>query len=513
MSSKSDNKKIAKNTIILNLRLLATILIGLYSSRLVLKVLGVEDYGLYSLVGGFVSMLSIVTTSITGAISRFITVEIGRGDFEKLKIVVCSVFNVLAVLSIFVAIVAAVIGPWFIENYLNVPSDKLDLAIVVYFFSVIVFILNILAIPYSSLVNAHEHMSFLALMSIYDSTSRLIIIFGLQYFGQDKLMLFSGLLAIAALINRIVYSIYCNKHFKESKYHFVYDKDVIRSILSFSVWMGVGSIAGILKDHGGNILVNIFFGLTLNAAYGIANQISHILSRFGTSIGLAISPQITKSYSSGNINRAIKLTYLYSKCEGIFMLFIVVPILTNTDYLLQIWLDEVPQYAVTFTQLISIVTFFHILSMSFGPLYLANGNIRNYQIFMSCVNILYLPICYFLLSEYHNPYLCLIVSIGLELFFVFANFICISFLLEFNFKFFLIRVLFPLFITAVLSVSVTYLVGYIDLEFNVCRLMLNTMVSIITICLISILFMLDVKEKTYLYDIILSKIHFLKLKR
>lgn len=502
----SGNRRIAKNTIILNIRLVITLCIALYSSRLVLQVLGVEDYGLYNLVGGFVGLLSIITSSITGSITRFLTLELGKGDMKTLNRTFCSVINVLIVMAVIVAFIAAIVGPWFINNYLTIPDNKVSAALIVFVCSAVVFILNLLSVPYTALVTAHEKMNFFAVMSIYDSVSKLVIIIFLQYYGSEKLVMYAIFLAIAALLNRIIYNIYCNRYFIESKFYFTYETKTMKQVLSFSVWMGIGSAAGILKDQGGNILINIFFGLILNASMGIATQVKGLVTQFANSIGVAISPQIIKSFASGDTNRSIDLTFWYVKCTGIFMLLIVIPILSETSYLLNIWLTNVPDYADVFVKLIICNTFFNTLNMGFGPIYLANGRIRNYQIFSTVVMLSYIPVSYILLRTIGHPTICLIVGLCIEILFLFTNYYCLKIQLRFPISIFFTKVIIKILFIAAISLMVTMLIRYFIQEECFARFIMNSIFSLLCTMSLAFSFLINEEERTKITKMIKNRI-------
>lgn len=506
--SSNNNKKLAKNTLILNIRLIVTLFISLYSSRLILKVLGIEDYGLYNLIGGFVALLSIITSSITGSISRFITYDLGKGDCEKLNDTFCTVMNVLFIFSVIVLIISSTFGFWFIDSYLNIPDSKIHSSYIVYTCSVIVFILNLLSIPYTSIVIAHEKMNFYAIMAIYDSIMKLLILILLLYWGEDKIVLYSILLAISSLINRIVYHIYCRINYAESNYKFKVNKKTFKEVMSFSVWMGIGSISGILKDQGGNILINIFFGLTLNAAYGIANQVRSLLLQFGNNIGMAISPQITKSYAEGNVSRSIDLTLFMVKCNATFMLLIVVPMLCETSNILNLWLDIVPSYSVEFVRIIACLTFISILNTSYGPIYLANGNIRNYQMIGSLILITYVPVTYIFLKIYSNETIPLIVASFYELFFLFANFICLKILINFPIIKFFKDVILRIILVGALSILVVLSSKSIFIMEGVMEFIIICIESSILVCFSTLYFILNKKERNIAINFIQEKFHY-----
>jgi len=503
--SNIQNKTIAKNTLALNIRLIITLLIALYTSRLVLNVLGIESYGLYNLVGGFVSLLTIITSSITGSITRFITYSLGVGDLEKLNKTFCSIVNVLILLSIITLIIAFIIGPWFIASYLNIPSDRIPAAITVYACSVIIFILNMMCIPYVSLVTAHEHMNFYAIMSVLDAVLKLGVIVLLNFYGTNKLCLYAFLLVLSTLVIQIGYRYYCRSHFLESRYRFIIDKKCFKEIMSFSLWIGLGSAAGILKDQGGAILLNIFFGLILNASMGIANQVKGVIAQFGNSIGLAISPQITKSYAENNNDRAISLTFYLVKCQSLFMMLVAIPLLVETQFILEMWLGIIPDFAIEIVQILICATFFNVLSMGYAPLFLAIGKIRNFEIISSGITICYIPICYFLLSRYHNPLICVIVSFFMEFIMCFVNYACLKVQVLFPFKRFVKELLLKVIIIALSSFLIVKYLQIIVALTPLVRLIFVVLASTTVVSLGSYFLLLSKKERSSLLSFVLMR--------
>ena len=456
MSNSGSNILIAKNTIVLNIRLVVVLAINLVISRLVLQSLGVMDYGLYTLVGGFVSLLSIVTSTITGTAQRFITYELGKGDERFLSRTFSNILNAIAVIALVVIILGVILGLIFIRDYLNIPPEKGNTALFVYFFSLITFVVNLLMVPYAALVNAHEHMQWYAIVSVIDAILKLVIVASLVLLPSGRVEFYALLLAFACIINLILYLFYCRRYFPESKYEKGFDISIIKQIISFSVWMGLGSTAGILKDQGGNILVNLFFGLALNASMGIANQIRNLLSQFANNIGMAIAPQITKSYAEGDVNRAVRLTFFRTKCQGIFILLIAIPVMIYTDEILGMWLGKVPEYSSIFVLQMCMVCIFNSLSQGYGPLFLAIGEIRNYQIFGSVLLLSYIPLTYFILKLTQDPRLCLLFNIFFELFFTFSNFYILKMKIDFPYLKFMREVIFRIFVSFMLTIVISF---------------------------------------------------------
>lgn len=450
MSSENDNNKIiAVNTFYLYIRLLFTMVVGLIVSRIVLKTLGVEDYGIYNLVGGFVTLLSIFTFSISGTCQRFLVYQLGKGDKKRLSETFCTISILLLFFSLFFFLVAGLVGSWFVANVLNIPQDKTGIAVVVFLCSLAVFCFQLLAIPYNSLVVAHEKMNFYAFMSIMESICKLIIVYSLYYVTSNKLIFYALFLAIISGCSMICYRFYCRILFEESSFSWVFNKSIFKEILSFTLWVGLGSSAGLLKDQGGSILLNLFFGVTLNAACGIANQVRAVVTQLSSNIGLAISPQITKSYSSGDTERSIKLTFLLAKVQTLMVLVVALPIIIETPRLLALWLGSIPDYTISFVRFILIFGVIQTLEQSSGPLILAVGKIKKFQLLASLITISVLPMTYlcFYLKFHPASYYIVCIMIESSLFFYCYRFLSNEIALPY--KSFITKVFLRLMLTAV----------------------------------------------------------------
>lgn len=426
------NGRIVKNSIYLYIRLIVTLIVGLLTSRAVLDALGVEDFGLYNLVGGFVMLLGIFSASLTGSSTRFITYGLGEDNSEKLSKIFTTINSLMLVLACFIFAVGLLTGYFFIINYLNIPFERRFSAVVVYICSLFVFSMNIISIPYTAVVMAHERMSFYAGVTIGESVTKLLIAYSLYKLYNERVVYYAILLAALSVVIRVIYGIYANRCFKEVSFKLGYDKDITSQIFKFSFWLSLGSGAGLLKDYGGNVLLNIFYGLALNASNGIAVQVKNIICSFANNIGVAISPQITKSYAAGDIGRAISLTLTMAKFQGLSMMIILIPIVLHCPYLLSIWLKEVPFSAVVFVRLISSICFVTTMTLSYGPLFLAIGDIKSLQIKTSLIGLLNLPICYIIYKVGGPPETYLLVTLLIE---ISMFFLCFWFLK--------IKILFP----------------------------------------------------------------------
>ena len=453
--------------------------IGLYTSRVVLEILGVDDFGLYSLVGGFVSMLSILTGTFSGTAARFITYEIGIGNPEILKRTISTIINLLIIIAIGVFIIGLVGGTYLISTYLNIPPERMNAAYFVFYCSLFVFSMTLLAVPYQAIIIAHEHMNFYAIMSIFESVAKLIVVLFLPYVSFDRLYFYAFLLALISVISRVVYGIYCNRHFKESKYHFILDKHISKQMTSFSVWMGIGTASGILKDQGLNIIINIFYSLTVNAARGICMQVMSVFSSFASNIGLAISPQITKSYSQGDIKRSISLTFASAKAQGYLVLVMMIPFLLESHYILTIWLKSFPVYTQEFVCWGILISFIHAITGAFGPIYLAMGRIRNLQLAGSLLNFMYLPVCYLCCERGINVIICMQLGFGLEILLFFMSYFYLKKVMSFPFWHFLGRVVMPMLLVGIITLCAVYCVRIVLKDESFTRLILSTVTSFV----------------------------------
>lgn len=390
----SNNRRIAKNTFLLYFRMILLMIINLYASRVVLDVLGISDYGVYNVVGGVIAMFSFLSASFSTSISRYITFALGKGDMANLKRVFSTSVNVQALMSFIIVVLAEIVGLWFLNHKINLPVGRLEAAHWVFQCSLFAFVVNLISIPYNATIIAHERMNAFAYISILESVLKLLIVFLLYKLPFDKLKTYAVLTLLVSIIIRYIYGHYSKTHFEETKYHFVYDRELTKQMFGFAGWSVVGNGSWILNTQGINILINLFFGVTLNAARGIATQIDGVVQQFASNFNTAFSPQITKSYAAGDKQYFHKLIIAGSKFTAYLLLFLIVPICLEVETILGIWLVEVPEYAATFIRFTLIGSFF--VSME-NPLFIANnstGNIRTYQIAISVLYFINFPLSY-----------------------------------------------------------------------------------------------------------------------
>ena len=381
----SSNKRIAKNTIFLYLRMFVTMLIGLYTSRVILQVLGVEDYGIYQVVGGVIAFFTFLNSTMAAATQRFLTYELGRGDFERLNKVFCTALNIHILIALFVVIAAEIVGVWFINNKLNIPSDRIFAAQMVFQCSLLTAVLSITQVPYNALIVAHEKLSVYAYLSVISSVLKLLLVLVISIISFDHLILFAFFMFLKEAIILVAYRIYCISKFKETKYKFFWDKQLVKEIGGFAGWNLSAHLVNMAKNQGVNVLLNIFHGPICNAARGIASQVHGTLLQFSDNFQVATVPQITKRYASGDVTGSNNLIIKGSKISLLLLIIIMLPIIIEAKSLLELWLVEVPQHAIVFTRLCLVATLCNALSglLVFGAL--ATGDVKKYQIVMSSI--------------------------------------------------------------------------------------------------------------------------------
>ena len=394
----NNNKRIAKNTMLLYGRMLLLMLISLYTSRVILNALGVEDYGIYNVVGGVVTMFSALSGSLSAAISRFITFELGKGNRKKLNKVFCTSINVQMMLIVLITILLETVGLWFLNTKMTIPTERMTAAFWVFQISVATFAINIWSVPYNATIIAHERMSAFAYISIFDAVAKLIIAFLIIKNPFDRLIYYAFLVLVVGLIQRYLYAYYCKKHFIECRYHFSFDKETFKEIFGFAGWNFIGSSATVLRDQGGNLIINIFLGPTVNAARGIAMQINSAVTGFVSNFMTALNPQITKSYASGDYEYMFKLVFQGARLSYYILLIMALPIMFTVPYLLELWLGIIPEHASNFAILVLLFTLSECLAGPLITVMLATGNIRNYQIIVGGCQLLNLPLSFLALK-------------------------------------------------------------------------------------------------------------------
>ena len=410
-ATSTNNKRIAKNTLLLYFRMLFMMAVSLYTSRVVLNALGVEDFGIYNVVGGVVAMFSMLSGSLSAAITRFITYELGTGNRENLKKIFSSAVTIQMGLAILIILLAEAVGVWFLNVKMNIPEARMTAANWVFQFSILTFAINLVSVPYNASIIAHERMSAFAYISILEALGKLAIAYLITVPLIDRLIFYALLMCAVALLVRLVYGYYCKKHFDECTYQFLWDKDLLKRMFGFAGWNFIGASSAVLRDQGGNVVINLFCGPAVNAARGIAFQVNTAVHGFVTNFMTALNPQITKSYASGDREYMMTLIFQGARLSFYMLLALSLPILVNTHYILVLWLKIVPEHTVYFVQLILLFGLSESISNPLITAMLATGKIRNYQLVVGGLQLMNLPVSYFLLRMGLFPEVVIIVAI------------------------------------------------------------------------------------------------------
>lgn len=404
MEMESDNNsRIAKNTIILYLRMIFILCVGLFTSRIILNTLGVEDYGIYNVVGGFVTIFAFLNGSMSTATQRFITFELARGELNRQRATFSTAIIIHLSLAAIIFILAETIGLWFVYNELVIPENRFYAAVWVYQFSIASCCLSVISLPYNAMIIAHERMSAFAYISIFDAILKLLIVYSLLIVPWDKLIVYSALLFTVQLLDRIIYGIYCRRHFAEAQFNWTFNKSIFKEMGNIAGWSIFGNLAGVCYTQGLNILLNMFFGPAVNAARGVAVTVQGVVLGFVNNFQMALNPQITKAYAVNNFHRMYALIYASSKISFFLLFLIALPIIVEAHTILTIWLKIVPEHTVWFLRLTLCIMLIETLA---NPLMIssqASGRVRVYQSVVGGLLLLILPIAYIVLKCGANP--------------------------------------------------------------------------------------------------------------
>lgn len=488
----ANNKRIAKNTLMLYIRMLLIMGVNLYTSRIILQALGVDDFGLYNIVGGVVVLFTFINNAMVASTQRFLNYELGRNNPEEAQKVFSASLSIHFAIAAVFLILAETVGLWFLNTYIQIPPGRETAANWVYQFTIITSIINIIRTPYNASIIAHERMSFYAYISIIEVVLKLLVVY-LVYLFADRLISYAALITIVTLIVFGGYYLFCRKKFPICRYKFEYNKQRYISIASFSGWSLLGSVANMGGQQGTNILLNMFFGVAINAAMGIANQVNAAIYQFVSSFQTAFNPQIIKSYAAGDKNYFINLILNTSRYSFLLLFFLALPVYLCTPDILQIWLGSVPEHAVEFCRLMLI---FSLIDAIQGPLWVsaqATGRIRNYQLLMSSLILLNIPIIYILFLFFDNPEIALIVRIGINVITATARVIYLNRLYKFPIIRYIKEVVFICGAISIISFIIPYFIYTIIADFIGVVITVISAFTCSTICIL--LFGLKKEEK------------------
>lgn len=477
------NSRIAQNTVLLYFRSAIILLINLYTSRVVLEALGVDDYGIYNLVGGVVGMFSMIGSTLNAASQRFITFALGKGDYANLKTIFSTCVTLHTILGVIIVVVLEVVGYWMLNSELNIPADRLYVAKWVFQFSLLTFFINLISVPYNAIIIAHEKMSAFAYISVADALLKLGIAFILSIEGFDRLFIYSLLHFIVAFTIRVIYTIYSRKHFEEAHHlTFNIEKGVFKEMFAFSSWNLIGSSALVLRNQGIDVILNVFFDVVVNAAKGIAYQVQGAIQLFIGNFTTAINPQLTAAIAQNDIGRANKLVLHGARISFFMMMMIAVPFIISAESILELWLVNTPDYTVGFVRLTIILLLCDTLSRLLKNSILAHGRIRNFQIVAGSIKLLSLPVTYTFLRLGGDPYTGYIVNIIIEFFALGAELFFVDKLLGFDVKYYIKKAVVPCWSAFLISLFVAY-IGYLSIQSSILVFIVSLIVSFLIILL------------------------------
>lgn len=504
-SNISNNKRIVKNTLFMYFRMMLMMLVGLYTSRVVLIILGINDFGIYNIVGGMVVLFSFINNAIVSSTQRHLSYELGKPNGDVTK-VFSACFNIHVFIAVVIFCLSETIGLWFLNTQMNIPSNRMTAANWCFQFSVILCLANIIRAPHNAIIISYERMSFYAYISIFEAILKLLIVYVLSILYVDKLIMFSILMFSVTALTNVLYWIYCSRNIKTAHIVTVKNRDMYKELLSFSSWAFLGSMANVGLQQGINLIINIFFGVALNAAVGIANQINSAVSQFVMGFQQALNPQLIQTEASKDHSRQQDLICKSSKFSFFIMLIVSSPLMINLPYVLSFWLGSYPSHSVSICNLILIGVLISCLS---GPLWVsiyATGNIKAYQITVSCVALSILPIIYIGGKLGMSPeHMFLIRTLSFTLVIAVQLYFCRQYI-SLSIKLFLNNVIKPIIIVTGLFIIFYYIMRqYIPEATTFIELIEQTILYVsflgCSICFIGI----NVDERNFLFKIISNK--------
>lgn len=477
-----NNTRIAKNTILLYLRTIFVMLISFYTSRVILRILGVDDFGIYQVVGGMVAIFSIISGSLSLSTSRYITFEIGTGNKERLRQVFSTSIIIQIVLAIIILLISEYPALWFVENKMNLPHDQITVTKWVFQFSLISFCINLVTIPYNACIIAHERMKAFAYISITEAAMKLGVCYLILVSPFGKLITYAALMMLTAIIIRIIYSVYCSRNFTECRGKISFDKKLFKEMMSFSGWSFFSNSASVLNMQGVTMLMNVYFGLALNTARGLATQIENSVLQFVNNFTTAVNPQITKSYASGEVQEMYKLVCRGAKFSSFAMFILAFPLIFEMKPVLRLWLGEIPDYTVIFSQLSLIMGVLDCMGSSGFTACMATGNLKKYAIVITSIGWSEF-LGTWILYKYGAPavstyYLYIIVKIFINI----ARMYLLKTMVGLPIKMYLNNVFKPVILVAIISNILPFLIACC-LEESVIRMLLTVTTAFISICL------------------------------
>jgi O-antigen/teichoic acid export membrane protein len=493
-----NNRRIAKNTLMLYFRQILTMLASLYTARIVLKVLGIEDYGIFNVVGGVIAMFGFVTGSLSAASQRFLAIEIGKNDMERFTLVFSQMILLYIFFGLAILFLAETIGLWLIINKLVIPENRFYAALWVYQCSIISFFITMVGVPYIASLIAYENMSVFAIVGIIDVILKLIIVFLLQLIQYDKLIVYALLHILIATAQVLFCRIYVKFKYKACSFRFARDSKLIKTLASYLGWNMIGGIVGVCKKYGVNIVLNIFTGPSVNGARAIAYQVSSVVSSFSSNFTTSVRPQITKSYARNDYAQMYTLAFRGAKFSYFLMLLFSLPVLLEMQFLLSLWLNIVPEYTTIFTQLTLIAGLVEVISYPLITVAMATGKIRLYEIIIGVVGMGNIPFAYLALKLNGEPNIVFAIGIVIEVLLLTARVCLLKHLARMSMLFFCKKVILPIICVSVSSIFLSLAVKWLS-RFIFMHSFIVIPLTAILVCSMTILFGMDTLERTSLF--------------
>lgn len=500
-----ENSRIAKNTMYMYFRLFFSLCINLYMSREVLRVLGVEDYGLYNVIGGIISMFGFLNGAMTNTTSRYLTFYLGQKNMDKLN----NIFNMFLLIHFIIALIILTLGEtvglWFLYNKMVIPEGRMFAAEWLYQLSVASSFIMIIGVPFNSSVISHEKMSVFAFITIMDVVLKLVVVLALQWSPFDKLIFYGTMFFLIQVLDVLLYFLYCKKNFVESKFKYYWNKPLFKSTASFAGWSMFGNFAYLFYNQGLNLLLNMFCGPAVNAARGIAVQVDGVVKQFASNIQTAINPQIIKSYANNDLERMHTLIFASTRYCYYLLFLLSLPIMVETQFILTLWLGNVPAHTISFIRITLVVV---MLEAFINPMFTANlasGKVRTYQITLSIISYAFMPITYFAIKLTKLPesvflcYLaCVVVGVIVRVFILRRQ-------VKVSIGKYLRKVVCPIGVVTILSVIIPLFL-HLMMNYGMWRFIIVGFVCLLSVLCMAFLFGVSNSEKLIFVQYVRNKI-------
>lgn len=491
-----NNKRIAKNTLLLYVRTLFIMLVTLYTSRVVLNALGVEDYGIYNVVGGVVAMFGFINASMSSATQRYITFALGKGDMANLRKIFSTALQIHVLIAAIIVVLGETVGLWFMYTQMQIPVNRMEAAFWVLQCSIVSTVVMIVSVPYNADIIAHEKMSAFAYISILEAVLKLAIVYALVISPFDKLVFYAFLILAVQLLIRFCYNHYCNRHFVESKYHHIWDKRLFKEMICFAGWSMFGNLASVLFGQGLNMLLNVFFGPVVNAARAVAVQVQSAIQQFVSNFQMALNPQITKTYAKGEMDDMHKLMFRSARFSFYLLFLLSLPVLFETNFILTVWLKTVPDNTVVFLRIMICTSLIYTMA---NPLIIANqatGKVKKYQAVCGTILLMILPVSYVCLKLGCPSYSVFIVHFCMEVVAQLSRMIMLRPLIGIRLCDYFTNVYLRVVVVVVLSIIVPFFV-YVNMDDTVIRFFVMCLSCVLSVGTVAYTIGLSKNERTF----------------